>query len=281
MWAISNKNKMKAKSNFFGFVIIAFTIICSCSKDQDSESFGIDNYSIKSIISNGKTSDKFIYNNLGKIDEAQSFYFYNKYHYNKNGQLVKLETAADLHMFDNTYHERNELMTSQNSTFSGYQIFEYNESGKLKTIKNYFKQNGAWKYTSMIGLEYNGDDIITWNLYDAANVLTQFQLYEYDNNGNVLKEKYYSYLSNKNNGPQLISSLYYKYDDKKNPFKVFKEMGQPGFYSNTNNIIESSSILYEDVPGVDKYSTRETHYEYNGNNFPIKVVDENIEYKYE
>lgn len=272
---------MKVQSNFIGFVIIVFNIICACSKDKDTDGFLIDNYSIKSIISNGKTSDKFIYNNLGKIDEAQSFYFYNKYHYNKSGQLIKLETATDPQMFDNTYHERNELMTSQNSTFSGYQIFEYNTNSKLKTIKNYFKQNGTWKYTSMIGLEYSGDDIITWNLYDAANVLTQFRLYEYDNNGNVLKEKYYSYLSNKNNDPQLISAVSYKYDDKENPFKVFKEMGQPGFYSNTNNIIESSSILYEEVPGIDKYSTHETRYEYNGNNFPVKVVDENIEYKYE
>jgi len=117
-------------------------------------------------------------------------------------------------------------------------------------------------------------------LHDADNIITQFYLYEYDNNENGIKSKYYSYLFNTGLEPKLIRETSFKYDDKNNPFVIYKDLGRPGLYTNTNNIIESNSILYEDMPGIDKYSTSSTNYEYNSKGLPVKVSSENSEHEY-
>jgi len=57
-------------------------------------------------------------------------------------------------------------------------------------------------------------------------------------------------------------------------------VGHPGLYTNTNNIIESNSVLYENVPGVEKFTTSKATYKYNAKGYPIKV-NNNEEYKYD
>jgi len=269
---------MNHKSKLFGLIIISLIIHMSCSKEQKISDLKLDNYSIKSIISNGKTSTKYIYNSIGKIAESHGFYFFNRYIYDDNGILIKKEGTAPI--LSSILHERRELMTSQNSTISNYSVFEYNQDGKVEKIKNYYKKNGKFDYTSMISLDYEGNNIVKWNLHDADNIITQFYLYEYDNNENVIKSKYYSYLFNTGLEPKLIRETSFKYDDKNNPFVIYKDLGRPGLYTNTNNIIESNSILYEDMPGIDKYSTSSTNYEYNSKGLPVKVSSENSEHEY-
>ena len=39
----------------------------------------------------------------------------------------------------------------------------------------------------------------------------------------------------------------------------------------TNNITETNTVLFEDVPGIDKFSTSKTISEYNDKGFPIRV----------
>jgi hypothetical protein len=205
----------------------------------------------------------------------------NKYIYDDNDRLIKQEIAIDPNIASSSMHpEKSELMTSRNSAFTGNYIFEYNSVGKLVSQKNYFKKNSQFEYTSMNSLEYEGDKIVKRNLHDSKNAITQFYTYEYDSKGNVTKEKYYSFLFIEGTEPKLISEVSFKYDDKNNPFKIYNDLGQPGLYTNTNNIVETNSVLYEDVPGIDKFSTTKTTYEYNDKGFPTKV--NNVEeYKYE
>lgn len=271
---------MKNSIKLIGLQIIVLAIITSCSRDLVIDNFISEGYSIKSIFSNGKTSSKFICNQGGKIIESQSFYFYSKYTYDNNGRLIKQEIAADPDIASSSIPDKSVLMTSQNSTFTGNYIFEYNSDVKLVSQKNYYKRNNQFEYTSMNSLEYEGDKIVKKNLHDAKNSITQFYTYEYDNKGNVTKEKYYSFLFNKGTEPKLISEVSFKYDDKRNPFKIYKDLGQPGLYTNTNNITETNSVLYEDVPGIDKFSTSKTTYEYNEKGFPTKVNNAE-EYIYE
>ncbi len=269
---------MKDTLKFFSLLIIVFTLITSCSKDFTVDNSKGDNYSIKSIFVDGKINQTFIYNASGKITETQSFYFYNKYTYDINNHLIKQEIAVDPDIYSSLYHIKSELMTSQNSTFTGYYVFEYNSAGKLQTKKNYFKKNGQFEYTSMCSLEYKGDNIVKWNLYDNKNIITQFYTYEYDSKGNVTKEKYYSLLEGA--GAKLVRESSFTYDDKNNPFKIYKDFGQPGIYSNTNNIVETNSVLYVEVPGIDKFSTSKATYIYNHKGYPISVNNAE-EYKYE
>lgn len=270
------KKDMKKTSKLIGFLIIVLTIITSCSNDPIMVD---DSYSIKSVVSNGKVIEKYIYNDNNKIVEDQSFYFCNKYIYDNNGQLIKQEIAIDLDIASSTIHIKSELMTSQNSTFTANRIFEYNTEGKLLTQKYYVKKNDQFEYTSMVSLEYVGDRIVKWNLHNNQNTITQYYTYEYDGKGNILKEKQYSYLFALGTEPKLIRETSFKYDDKNNPFKIYKNLGYPGIYTNTNNIIESNSDLYEDVPGIAKFTTSKTTYEYNKIGYPIKVNNDE-EYKY-
>lgn len=272
---------MKKRIKIFGLLIIVLTVITSCSKDFFAENLITGNYSIRSILTDGKTISKFTYNTNGKIAESQSFYFCNKYTYDDNNRLIKEEVAVDPNIVSSSMPvEKTELMTSQNSTFTGYYLFEYDSAGKLVTQKNYFKKNGQYTYTSMITFEYEGDKIIKRNLHNSENTITQFYTYEYDQKGNVTKEKYYSYLFISGTEPKLVSEVAFKYDDKNNPFIIYKDLGQPGIYSNTNNIIETSTISYVEVQGIDQFSTSQTTYQYNDNGFPIRVNNAE-EYLYE
>jgi hypothetical protein len=280
---------MKNRIKFLGLVVVVLTIVISCSKDDNVVTSGskddnivnfIDkNYSIKSTFANGKISEKYIYNENGKIIESQSFYFYEKLTYDDNDRLVKREAAVDR---NSSINDKSELMTSQNTTFTEYFIFEYSGAGKLITQKNYFKKNDKFEYTSMISFEYEGDKIVKWNSYYPNNVIDQYHTFEYDRNGNVTKDKYYYFLYTLGAEPKLllVSEESFKYDDKNNPYIIYKDLGRPGLFSNTNNIIETNSVLYIDDPIVGELSTSKTTYEYNDKGFPIKVNGV-LEYKYE
>lgn len=271
---------MKDKTKLFGLLLIVTVFIASCTKDPDIVNFRSENYSIKSITTKGKTSAKFTYNDYGKLIEFQSIYSCDKYFYDDNDRLIKLEVAVDPEIFSSSMPTKTTLMTSQNSTFTGRYTFEYNSAGQLVAKKSYFKRNGQFEYTSMTSLEYEGDKIVKSNLHNAQNTITQYYTYEYDSKGNVSNEKYYSFLLTPGTEPELISEASFKYDDKNNPFRIHRALGQPGIYTNTNNPIETNTVLYEDVPGIDKFSTSKTTYEYNDKGFPIRVNGTD-EYKYE
>lgn len=271
---------MNSKWKLISFLVIALSISTSCTKDPVNDTPNDSIYAIRSVFGYGKTHEKFIYNPIGKISEYQSFYFCSRFIYDDKGRLVRKEIATDPDMYSSVSHERSELMTSQNSTFTGFSIFEYELDGELKSVKNYFKKNELFEYTSMTSFEYDGDNIVKWNLHNSADVITQFYAYEYDNNSNVIKEKQYSYLFVAGPEPELIRETTYKYDSKNNPFRIYKETGTPGLYTNTNNIIETSSTLYLDTPGIDKYTTSKTNYDYNEKGFPVKVTIGTTVYEY-
>jgi len=275
---------MRTSSKLLVLLIIVVSIIStSCSKDPVAEVPNDTIYAIRSVVGYGKTQDKFIYNSNGKIAESQSFYFFNRFTYDQKGRLVKRETAADPDMYSSQMHEKSELMTSENSIITGFNIFYYEQDGKLKSVMNYTLKNRTFGYTSMNSFEYDGNNIVKWNLHNAENIINQFYTYEYDNNGNVINEKQYSYLVTTGSEPALICETSFKYDNKNNPFKIFKELGQPGLYSNTNNIVESTSVfLFGDETISGNYSIVKTNYTYNSIGFPVGVstADSNHEYRY-
>jgi hypothetical protein len=63
--------------------------------------------------------------------------------------------------------------------------------------------------------------------------------------------------------------------DLSNNSMIYNVLGRQGLYSNTNNTIETISILYEIVPGIPKYSTSKTTFEYNIKGFPTREIAEN------
>lgn len=272
---------MKQFIKYFCFASIILFLISSCKKDDFEVNDFNDNDFIKSEVSNDNITSNYKYNAIGKIAETEGIYFYNKYLYDDDGKLISRETAADPSMFSSSMPtEKTELMTKENSSISSRQIFKYDENGRLLEIENYLKTEDKFELRSKQSFEFIDEKIVKRNLHNENGEITQFNIYEYDKNGNLKNEKYYSYLFTESTQPKLMSETSFKFDNKKNPFKIFNELGNPGLYTNSNNIIETNLIRHEEIPGFEKYSTSTTSYEYNRNNYPIKIITENSEYEY-
>jgi hypothetical protein len=273
-----NKKTMIKLIKYSCLALITLVLTSSCNKDDSGVNDLTNSSLIKLQLSNDKVISKYRYNDIGKIAETEGTYFYNRYIYNSDGKLIKCETAADPSMYSSSLPvEKNDLMTAENSTISNYLVFKYDENKNLSEIENYVKQEVEFKLRSKQSFEFVNGNITRRNLHNETGKVTQFYVYEYDQYGNVKNEKYYSFLSSE---PKLIIEDSFKYDDKKNPFRIFKELGYPGLNTNQNNVIEVNTILYEVTSTFDKNSTRTTSYKYDRNNCPIKVMSEKSEHEY-
>ena len=272
-------------------LLIISTTLCgfvftSCRSSLEMDEFGVksgystNNEHIKSISTNGTIIHKYYYNDTGKIVEENCLFYFKKYIYGKNDRLEKTESAFDRNMYSSTWHEpRTEFMTSKNSAADSYSLYTYDETGRLSMIKNYFNETGkVFEYRSMQTFEYNGENISKLNLHEQSGKITQYHVYSYDKNGNVASDKYFTNIFNSEN--TLQSETVYKYDNHKNPYMIFRMLGPPGLWSNTNNIIETNTTRYEDIPGIDKYSHSTTTFRYGKNGYPIKEITVNSEFEY-
>ncbi|MDP2338570.1 MAG: hypothetical protein Q8N05_19405 [Bacteroidota bacterium] len=249
----------------------------SCSDYNDFEKREGNSFGIKEIVAQGKTNSRFLYNSSGKISESQSLIFYERFTYDKMNRLVKAENAADPSLLSSSYQSwanKTELMSADNCEISQNEIFLYDTSGKLTCIENYNKKDGSFSYGSKKTYEYEGDKIVKMNYHLNNGEINNFNVYAYDKSGNVISEKYYYNNYQGTSKPTLTSETTFKYDTMNNPFRIFNETGYPGLYSNPNNVIETTSISYMDVPGFEKPTISKTSYEYNRNGYPVKVTDE-------
>ena len=259
----------------FLFLFILFVGAFSCTSDSDIMFIDengqlVMNDHIKSISSNGQTNQKFLYDNFGRITEKQGMFFYNRYLYDENGRLEKVETAIDASMYSSlATPPRTELMTSVNCTISSYRLFKYDNDGRLSKIENYFMKNGKnFELTSISNFEYEGKLIIRANLCDEKGQIGTSYEYAYDKNGNIIKEKYYSWVSSNFSFPELINETSYKYDNYKNPFQVLNTL-EPKFYTSANNMIEMTTKWYTNDPRTE---TTKQSFEYNDKGYPVKMT---------
>ena len=274
------KNLIRLRSIGFFTSFVLTLLMPSCTSEFDDIVYSTDNEHIKSISSNGTIVHRYLYDQTGKIMEENCFSYFQKYIYDKNNRLVKIESAFDRSIHSSSIIERRtEFMTSKNSAVDNYRLYHYDEMGRLSKIENYFNETGTkFEYRSKQTFEYEGVNITKKNLHESNGQITQYNVYTYDKDGNISSEKYYSNLFG--SGNELISETLYKYDNYKNPYRTLIMLGSPGLYSNINNIIETSTIRYDDIPGIDKQSSSKTIYEYNKNGYPIKEITEDSEFEY-
>ena len=281
------KNIIRLKS-FSYIASFALTLLMfSCESELDnmgysSTDYSTDNEHIKSISSNGAIVHSYLYDQSGKIVEENCLYYFQKYIYDKNNRLVKVESAFDRSLLSSsaTFTDlRKEFMTSKNSVADSYSLYHYDNVGRLSKTEHYFNETGSgFEYRSMTTFEYKGGYIVKENLHDSKGQISQYHVYTYDKNGNVSSNKYYSNLFGSKD--ELLSETYFKYDKYKNPYLIFNKSGSPGLNTNVNNIIETKTIRYDNTPGIDKQSSSKTKYEYNKNGYPIKEITEDSVFEY-
>jgi len=260
-------------------VTISWFLMTGCSSEK-IEPIAVDG--IKAEVVGGKVTTKFIYNEKRKIAESEGLYVYTAYFYDNNDRLIKVQSAADHSALVSSISipERTELMTSKTAPISSFSIFHYGGDGLLTEIEHFFDKGNGFERTSSNSFEYDGEMIVRKNLHNDLGVITQFYVYQYDHQGNVIAKTYYSFLFSQNQGPHIISENFYEYDDKKNPFRFFSELGNPGLYTNTNNIVKVHTINHHDAPGIPEETITATSYDYNSDDYPVKVIRETDEYEY-
>ena len=275
----SNLIRVRPISFLISFVLMLF--MYSCTSELDNIGYDADNEHIKSVSANGAIVQNYLYNQTGEIIEDNCIIYFSKYIYDENGRLIKVESAHDQSMYSSSSftERRTEFMTSKNSAVDHYDLYHYDNVGRLSEVEHYFLRGTDFEYISMTTFEYEGGYIVRENLHNSTGQITSYRVYTYDTHGNVTCKKYY-YSNHIDSKYELSSETLYKYDNYNNPYRIYNILGSPGIHSNANNIIETNTIRYDDIPGIDKESSSKTTYEYNEKGYPIKEIAENGEFEY-
>jgi len=249
-------------------------ILCNCTKDGY---FPNSNGLLKKVKNDGYIVEEISYNNNNLVSEVNGTLFWRKFYYNDN-KLIKQEVAINPNSLSSTapLSPIQDFVDPEKTGISMYNIYEYDDNGLLIRQLNYIPKDGEDKLRSINTFEYNDNYLISKELlHDGDNVVTQFRTYQYDPNGNVIEEDYYTYLFiPEGTGPKHLSKTTFEYDSYLNPYKIFEQSGSPGLYTNLNNIIKTKIINYDPIPGLDAVSISETSYEYNQKTkYPIRVIN--------
>jgi hypothetical protein len=261
-------------------LIISFLVVCtltigSCAKDKYEDPCS-DNSLIRSVKSGNIDNEQLVYNGNCQVYEYIQEFMYKKYIYNDQNQLKKVEIVVSTNPASCFMQPgaTGEVFTDPRKAKPGQNYtFEYDASGNRIKKSVFFLRDGTMQLTSYQTYEYQNNLISAIHIFNTQDQLMQKYVYIYEN-GNVSQEKYYSV----ENGTteKLLRVHSYKYDDRLNPYKVLVSEGQPGIYTNNNNILSDSvKHFYNDV--VNEYVTNYT-YEYNTSGFPSKV--NNMSYIY-
>ncbi len=268
---------MRIRINLAGqsVLLIMIAIIYGCSKDDYIPG---SNGLLKKIKNGGYIVEEISYNQNNLVSEVNSTAFYRRFHYDQNLKLMKEEVAVSPDSYSSSVipGTNHEFVDPEKTGISMYCLYEYDKNGTLTRQSNYIPKDGEDEFRSERTFEYNNNYLISKELlYNSYNEVTQFWTYEYDSKGNVIEEDYYTYLFiPSGTGPKHLSRITYEYDSFFNPYKIFEQSGNPGIFTNRNNIIKTKTINYDPAPGIDAVSESETSYEYNfETGYPVKVIN--------
>jgi len=158
------------------------------------------------------------------------------------------------------------------ASISEYSEFEYDDALRLIKKLNYFINSGNPQLTSYQVYEYENEKIVKLSTFNPQGLLTMYHDYTYDERDNLTRDDQYS----NNMDVKLLYTTLYEFDNKKNPYQVFACEGNPGKYTNGNNIIKESSISYNGL--FENHSSRSYVYEYNSLDYPVRINDLDCKY---
>ena len=256
-------------------LLISIFIVNGCTKDvylPGANSF------LKKIKNGDYIVEEILYNQNNLVSEVNSTLFYRKFHYDQDLRLFREEVAISPDSYSSSVLPGNthEFVDPEKTGISMFHLYEYDSNGNLTRQLNYLPKDGKFEFRSERTFEYNDNNLISKELlHNSDNEITQFWSYQYDSNGNVTEENYYTYLFiPSGTGPKHLSKTTFEYDSFFNPYKIFERSGHPGISTNLNNIIKTKTVNYDPVPGLDSVSESETSYEYNyETGYPKRVIN--------
>jgi len=252
--------------NYPLIIIIVFLYFNACKKEDKTENLYFSDTLLSQVNSGDLAVHGLTYNSSYLIYESMEPYIYNKYTYDSQNTLRKVETAYSFNPLSCVAVSGTSLESDpRKAKISQYSEFEYDADLRLTKKSTYFISNGNSELNYYHTYDYLNDKIIKLNMFNPQGLLIQYDSYVYDDNGNIIRDDQYS----NNSGIKLIYSVIYEFDNKNNPYRVFACEGEPGIYTNRNNITKETSVYNNDT--AESGSTRIHTYEYNSLNYPVKI----------
>jgi hypothetical protein len=260
-------------------LLLAVSIFVSCERTTpDPGDQKLYNTDIKLILSetmNGGAYKIYAYNEDRTIREVYGQDFYKEYTYVKGfmESIVTYRTEEDLpeekSMVMNKMLPLETVFDTTNANTKYVTDLIHDSYGRV-VVKNTQEINkeGTFPYLSVqIGYELDGR-IRERSVTDDTGS-TRIFTYEYDNNDNIAIENVYLMVPGES--PLHEKKIEYQYDDKRNPFIIFKDEAEPGRDTNKNNITHIKTTWFVDPPASGAVVNQTIAYTYTSQGYPFNV----------
>jgi hypothetical protein len=254
--------------NYIILIFIILLCFTMCKKQEINEDLCYSNTLISQINSGDLAVHGLTYNGNCLVNESTQPFVYKRFSYDADNTLRKVEEAFTLNSFSCVMIPGLPVESDpRKARINAFSEFEYDDALNLSKKSVYFIKDGHSQLTSWATYEYANGNIVKVSWYNPQGELTQYNDYTYDNNGNIIRDDQYS----NNSGIKLLRTVICEFDNKNNPYRVFACEGEPGIYTNRNNITKETMISYN---GSTESSYSILHvYEYNNLDYPVRIND--------
>ncbi len=264
-------------------VLFSVIILSSCEKEGQLRVENNDIPLISKVLINGEPYTEYTYNEANLVTEEKSKFQYTRHTYNDINLLLRSDFYWDISLASSNSSvieaamNRKEWVNPFNTALSLSHSLEYKNNGELYRRSFIRPSNSNLEYYEFT---YENNRISRQTLY-WQNFMSFYIDYEYDANGNMIKESNY-FVSSGGNG-KLRTTTEYEFDNKHNPFLAFKRLLSPGKYTNPNNITKETYTVHSSQ--IDHWfsgpqvTIKTYEYKYNSHGYPTKVNGE-VEYIY-
>lgn len=247
-------------------IIIVFLFFTTCKKEDTNENLCYSSELISQVNSGDLAVHGLIYNSNCLIYESTEPYKYKKFSYDARNILNKVEVAYSFSSFSCVMIPGQSLESDpRKATISEYSEFEYDDALRLTKKSIYYINNKNSQLTYYQTYDYENDKIVRLSTFNPQGLLIQYNDYSYDDSGNITRNDQYS----NNSGIKLVTTVICEFDTKNNPYQVFACEGDPGIYTNKNNILKETSVTYNGT--AESRTTQLYVYEYNSLDYPVKI----------
>jgi hypothetical protein len=252
--------------NYTLLIIVVFLCFTTCKKEDKNENLCYSSTLISQVNSGDLAVHGLTYNSNCLIYESTEPFKYKRFSYDAKNILKKVEVAYSFNSFSCVMIPGQSLESDpRKAEVSQYSEFEYDHALRLTKKSNYFINSGNPKLTSFQTYDYENNHMLKSSTFNPQGLLTQYHDYIYDDSGNITRDDLYT----NNSVIKLVQTIIYEFDNKNNPYQVFACEGDPGVYTNKNNIIKETSVSYNGT--AESRTTRLNEYEYNGLDYPVKI----------